>query len=121
MVRASSGVIARAGDASRPARMASAIPDRTSGRVRPPVRVRTTSVMCAGARSMLRSERLNLLQSLHGLLLPKQAVADAGGVQRGALLMRELIVVREELLHLRLDGHDQPHVAREEFDGPAAV
>src|SRR5262245_37779353 len=119
MARASSGVIARAGDAVRRTRAPSAMTDRTGRRMRPPVRVRT-SVMGWRPRSMLRGERFHVLQALHRLLLAEHAVADAARVERAALLVRELVVVREELLDLPLDRHEQPDVAREEVDRAAA-
>src|SRR5215475_15528426 len=71
-------------------------------------------------RSACRSEALQVFQPFQGGLLPQQPVIDAAGIQRTALLVGELVEVREELLDLPLDGYEQPDVPRQEVDGTAA-
>src|SRR5262245_56940555 len=65
-----------------------------------------------GASSRLQA--FQFLEPLQCVLLSQQPVADAGGVERTARLVRKLVEVREELLDLALDGNEQPHLLRKE-------
>ena len=66
--------------------------------------------------SALWRDPLEVFQALHGILLPQQAVIDAAGVERAPCLVRVLIEVGKKLLDLPLDGHQQPHLLRDELD-----
>src|SRR5262249_26105327 len=69
----------------------------------------------------LRLHSLEFIEPLQGILLPQQGVIDRAGIERAAGLIRELVEVAEELLHLSLDGNEQPDVPRQEFDRAAAL
>src|SRR5262245_17410233 len=58
--------------------------------------------------SLARLDRLDVLEAFHRVLHPEHSVVDAGGVERRPRLVGELVEVREELLDLLLDGHEQP-------------
>src|SRR5262249_24127437 len=68
-----------------------------------------------GARSVGRAYAFQLLEALHRLGLLQKPVSDPAGIEGTPLLMRKLVVIREELLDLPLDGHQEPDVARQEF------
>src|SRR5262249_44357339 len=52
--------------------------------------------------------------------LPQESVADATRIEGGPFLVRKLVVVREEVLDLLLDGHEQPDVPGQEIDRASA-
>src|SRR5262245_31685584 len=82
--------------------------------------VRASRVSMASRHSYLGDSLSISLESLHALRLPQHAVPDAPGIDRRALLVRELVEVREELLDLPLDGYQQPDIPRQKVRRSAA-
>src|SRR5262245_29992454 len=65
-------------------------------------------------------EAFQLLQAPHRILLAKHSIIYAAGVEGCPRLVGELLEIREELLDLALDRHEQPDIPCEEIDCSAA-
>ena len=74
---------------------------------------RASRVSMAGPLPLAGSQPFNHFEPFHRLRLPQHAVTDAAGIERRALLVRERVEVRKELLDLALDGDQHPDIARQ--------
>src|SRR5262245_31100632 len=86
-------------------------------------RMRRASRKWPGRRLLLlwRKALLDVAELLQRRLLLQEAVVDPACIERAARLVWELIEIREKLLDLALDRHQQPHVAGQELDGASAL
>ncbi len=74
-----------------------------------------SSPPAAASDILLWRATLQLIETLKGCLLTKQAVIDVAGVERTPFLIGELIKVCEEVLDFPLNGNEKPHVASKEL------